>query len=239
MADRLGRLGLMKPMIVREGVGEGLAEIPTGLPMAARGGLPLDGPVPDSEVVRQFIEDERRMRRHMHITPAVRVAIAESLSDFFNPGPPQSFKLTPRKPWAPGEGALTFRNASVVSLANDTAAFGWMKPTSGGRDAEGMPNDFSAVDVWVFPGALVWTTVLIQVADAERYMNNRPVGVAPGAEYTFTAPDGSNRVEPMTGHARTMPITFKPASFSWYRLRVQGQGWPWKFWSAEVLYANP
>jgi hypothetical protein len=237
MADKLARLGLLEPMIVRD-PGEGLDALPAGLPVAVLGGLPFDGLVLASEGLHQFTEDEGKMRRLMHISPAVRLAIAERFTDLFTAGPPQSFKLTPRKPWAPAEGALTFRNASVVSVANNTAAFGWM--TAGDDiNAGGLPNDFSAVDIWVLPGALVWTTVVIQVADSPRYILHRPAGVDPGAEYTFTGPAGATRVEPMAGSAKTMPIAFKPASFTWHRFRVQGQGWPWRFWSAEVMYSNP
>ncbi len=236
MRDRLAALGLTEPLIATRRQ-SGLAELPALPAPTPRGQLPLDGPAPTSRVARHFAEEEARVRKLSHITPGVR---ADLVSAFF-PGlgvnlPPQPFKLTPRKPWVPASGALVFRNATVVAVHNDTASFGWMATAADDVSVGGGPNEGSAVDIWVSPDAAGLVFVLLRVADSPKYILHRPIAPDPGAAYTVTGFDGVSRTEPMTGNAKSFPLIFTASDTSWRRCRIAGAGWPWRFWSAEVMY---
>jgi hypothetical protein len=238
MRDRLASLGLTAPLVAgRPLPGVDVLEPPTRL--TAKDRLPLDGTVPVSRVSKLFTDEEAKVQKLMHLTPALRAeAVSSVLPGLAVQGPltPQPFKLTPRKSWVPGSGALTFRNASVVAVHSDTASFGWMVSTSGGIAVGGWPNENSIVDIWVAPDVAGLVLVLLRVNDSPAYMNNRATGVEPGATYTVTNFDGVTQTFPMTGNHKSFPLIFTAGDTGWRRCRVSGEGWPWRFWSAEVMY---
>jgi hypothetical protein len=238
MQNRLTRLNLLEPMVASE-LPEGLAELPAALPVAPRGGLLFDGPPPTGAAVEQMAKDEGQMRKLMHITPAIRAELVEKFSDFFTAGPPERFKLTPRNSWLPAQGSLVFRNAALVSVEKNAAEFGWMVHTSTGDILPGeMPAEGAAVDIWVLPEPDIWNVLIIQAAASSTYVERRSSPPDPGAAYTITGFDGATQSASITGSGTTIPIIFKPAAFGWRRCRVAGRGWPWRFWSAEMLFTS-
>ena len=237
MRNRLARIGLTEPLIATGVLRAGLEALPPSLPLTARAQLPIDGALPSSAVAGLFALEDAKVRRLSHLTPALR---AEIVANIF-PGrglviPSKPFKLTPRKAWVPASGALVFRNASVVAAHSDTALFGWMVNVADDISVGAMPNDGSAVDIWVSPDDTGLVLVLIRVWDSPKYVLHRPLPPNPGAAYTVTGFDGASRTEPMTGNAMTFPFVFTASDTSWRRCRIAGAGWPWRFRSAEVIH---
>ena len=194
MRDRLTRLALTEPLIATRPLRGGLEALPPPLPLTVAGQLPLDAAFPVSTAAGLFAGDDAKMRTLTYLTPTLRAEVVARLFPGLGvSSPPQPFKLTPRKPWVPGSGALTFRNASVVAVHNDTASFGWMVNNADDISVGGVPNDGSAVDIWVSPDAAGLVLVVVRVADSPRYILHRPSPPDAGAAYTVTGFDGVAR----------------------------------------------